>query len=54
MTCPETGTFIETSMPVVDYYRKRDPSKVIEVDTRPTVDEVHAALKKPIEQALKQ
>jgi len=36
-------TFVETSMPVVDYYRKQ--RKVIEIDSTPLPPEVHKAVK---------
>ncbi|SNX86264.1 related to URA6 - uridine-monophosphate kinase [Melanopsichium pennsylvanicum] len=36
-------TFVETSMPVVDYYRKQD--RVVEVDSIKSVDEVYAEIK---------
>jgi len=43
-------TFIETSMPVVDYYKKQN--KVIEVDSTPSIDEVYQQLKPQIEKLL--
>jgi len=43
-------TFIETSMPVVDYYRTQD--KVIEIDSSSSIDEVYQQLKPQIEKLL--
>jgi UMP-CMP kinase len=36
-------TFVETSMPVVDYYRKQD--KVVEISTIPPPESVHEDVK---------
>ncbi|AAW43998.1 UMP-CMP kinase, putative [Cryptococcus deneoformans JEC21] len=36
-------TFLETSLPVVDYYRERN--KVVEIDSSPSIDEVYAVVK---------
>ena len=36
-------TFVETSMPVVDYYRKQ--GKVVEISTTPPPDKVHEDVK---------
>lgn len=38
-----TETFVDTSMPVVEYYRKQD--RVVEVDSIKSVDEVYAEIK---------
>lgn len=38
-----TETFVDTSMPVVEYYRKQD--RVVEVDSIKPVDEVYAEIK---------
>jgi len=40
-------TFEETSMPVVDYYRKQN--KVVEVDSTKTVEEVYADVRKAVD-----
>lgn len=40
-------TFVETSMPVVDYYRKQD--RVVEVDSIKTVDQVYAEIKEAMD-----
>ncbi|GAK68366.1 cytidylate kinase [Moesziomyces antarcticus] len=40
-------TFVETSMPVVDYYRKQD--RVVEVDSIKPVDEVYAEIKQAMD-----
>jgi UMP-CMP kinase len=40
------GTFVETSMPVVKYYRR--DNKVIEVDSTQTVEQVYEDLKGPV------
>lgn len=39
-------TFVETSMPVIDYYKSLN--KVVEVDCTPSVDEVYAKVKPAI------
>lgn len=39
-------TFVDTSMPVVEYYRK--DGKVVEIDSTPSPDEVHADIKKQL------
>jgi len=41
-------TFVETSMPVVDYYRKKRSDAVLEIDSTQSKDEVYAQLKGPI------
>ncbi|KAL9932224.1 hypothetical protein V8E36_008996 [Tilletia maclaganii] len=43
-------TFVETSMPVVDYYKKK--GKVVEVDSTKSKDEVYAQIKAAVEKAL--
>ncbi|WWC73013.1 uncharacterized protein I206_106978 [Kwoniella pini CBS 10737] len=43
-------TFVETSMPVVDYYRKL--GKVVEIDSSPPIDEVYEKVKIEIDQRL--
>ncbi|KAK8843987.1 hypothetical protein IAR55_006780 [Kwoniella newhampshirensis] len=43
-------TFIETSMPVVDYYRKR--GNVVEIDSSPPVDVVYDKVRVEIDQRL--
>ncbi|WVW79455.1 hypothetical protein I302_101424 [Kwoniella bestiolae CBS 10118] len=43
-------TFVETSMPVVDYYRKL--GKVVEIDSSPPIDEVYQKVKLEIDQRL--
>ncbi|TYJ54025.1 hypothetical protein B9479_005359 [Cryptococcus floricola] len=43
-------TFIETSMPVVDYYRARN--KVIEIDSSPPIDQVYAEVKVALDERL--
>ncbi|TKY89116.1 hypothetical protein EX895_001647 [Sporisorium graminicola] len=40
-------TFVETSMPVVDFYRKQD--RVVEVDSIKPVDQVYAEIKKAMD-----
>lgn len=47
-----TGTFVETSMPVVDYYRKQEGEKVLEVDSTQPVEKVYEDIRKPIEKLL--
>ena len=42
-----TETFVETSMPVVDYYRKQD--RVVEVDSIKPVDQVYAEIKEAMD-----
>lgn len=44
------GTFLETSMPVVDYYRERN--KVVEIDSSPSIDEVYAVVKREMDARL--
>lgn len=44
------GTFIETSMPVVDYYRKQD--KVVEIDSSPSVEQVYTEVRRAVEARL--
>jgi len=41
-------TFVETSMPVIDYYKKKNPDAVLEADSTKSVDEVYAQLSGPI------
>ena len=41
-------TFVETSMPVVDFYRKQD--RVVEVDSIAPVDEVYAQIRKAMDE----
>jgi len=41
-------TFEETSMPVVDYYRKQN--KVVEIDASPSIAEVYENVKKAVDQ----
>ncbi|OCF39415.1 UMP-CMP kinase [Kwoniella heveanensis CBS 569] len=43
-------TFIETSMPVVDYYRKE--GKVVEIDSSPPIDVVYEKVKAEMDQRL--
>ncbi|ADV23163.1 UMP-CMP kinase [Cryptococcus gattii E566] len=43
-------TFLETSMPVVDYYRERN--KVVEIDSSPSIDEVYAVVKREMDARL--
>ncbi|WVF65483.1 hypothetical protein IAT40_000211 [Kwoniella sp. CBS 6097] len=43
-------TFIETSMPVVDYYRKE--GKVVEIDSSPPIDVVYDKVKAEMDQRL--
>ncbi|WWC98065.1 hypothetical protein V866_004955 [Kwoniella sp. B9012] len=43
-------TFVETSMPVVDYYRKL--GKVVEIDSSPPIDEVYQKVRVEIDQRL--
>ncbi|WWC63944.1 uncharacterized protein I303_106550 [Kwoniella dejecticola CBS 10117] len=43
-------TFVETSMPVVDYYRKA--GKVVEIDSSPPIDVVYEKVKVEIDQRL--
>ncbi|KAE8210987.1 hypothetical protein CF327_g5205 [Tilletia walkeri] len=43
-------TFVETSMPVVEHYRKQD--KVVEVDSTKSKDDVYSEIKAAVEQAL--
>lgn len=44
------GTFLETSMPVVEYYRERN--KVVEIDSSPSIDEVYAVVKREMDARL--
>ena len=44
------GTFVETSMPVVDYYREQD--RVVDIDSSPSVDEVYANVRLAVEDRL--
>ncbi|WVQ81132.1 hypothetical protein IAT38_003254 [Cryptococcus sp. DSM 104549] len=43
-------TFVETSMPVVDYYRERN--KVVEVDSSPPIDIVYEKVRAEMDQRL--
>jgi UMP-CMP kinase len=45
-----SGTFIDTSMPVVEYYRKQ--KKVIEVDSSRSIDEVDSAIRTALDPLL--
>jgi len=42
-------TFVETSMPVIDYYREK--GKVVEIDSSPPPAEVHKAVKAAVDAA---
>jgi len=42
-------TFIETSMPVIDYYRER--GKVVEIDSSPALEDVHRTTKAAMDAA---
>ncbi|KDE06123.1 hypothetical protein MVLG_03540 [Microbotryum lychnidis-dioicae p1A1 Lamole] len=45
-------TFIDTSMPVVDYYREK--GKVVEIESSKTIDQVYASIVKGVEPVLNQ
>ena len=46
------ATFIETSMPVVEYYRNRH--KVVEINSDKSPDDVYAEVRKAVDQNLSQ
>jgi len=41
-------TFVDTSMPVVDHYRKQN--KVVEIDASPPIDDVYTNVKKAVDE----
>ncbi|KAH8915273.1 UMP-CMP kinase [Atractiella rhizophila] len=45
-------TFIETSMPVVEYYRSQEGEKVAEIDTTPDIDTVYQSVQPAIKRVV--